>query len=125
KPAEVPRSLLVAPNDVDIRGLPFPVLPRNRHGLRGAIRHIRSCRGRDIRRETMHRIPGDIIRVGVMDIAGGWRRRNVRARFAIGWAVISIHHARPEIVSAASPAMPERSGDERARSRMRRKSRAL
>jgi hypothetical protein len=118
RPAEVPRSPLVAPNDVDICGLAFPILSRNLHGLRGAIRHIRSCRGCDIRRETMHRIPGDIIRVGVVDIAGGRWRRDVRARFAIGWAVSPILHARPESICTVSAVMPERSGDGWARSRM-------
>jgi hypothetical protein len=117
-------NALVAPNDVDIRGLLCPVIPGNRHRLRCAIRHVRSCRGCDIRREAMYCIPRNIIRVGIMDIARR-RRRDIWARFAIGRPVIPIHYARPESVSAVSTVMPERSGDGRARSRMRRGSRAL
>ena len=110
------RNALVAPNHVDICGLPRPIVSRNRHGLRSAIRHIRSCRGCDIRRETMDRIPGDIIRVGVMDIARWWLR-DLCARFVIGRPVRSVHHARPG-VRTVSTVMPERSGDGWASSRM-------
>ena len=83
---------LVAPHDID--GLFFTVAPGNRHGLLGATRHIRPVGRYDLRWKSMYPVPGDIIRVGVMDIAR-WRLPNISQGasqgasigFAIGWVV--------------------------------------
>ena len=57
----------VAPHDID--GLFFTVAPGNRHGLLGATRHIRPVGRYDLRWKSMYPVPGNIIRIGVMDIA--------------------------------------------------------
>src|ERR1700720_3479729 len=59
----------IAPHDVDALGRLSAFAARNGHRLRGAIRHVGSGRGDDIRREPMNRVPGHIIGVGVMDVA--------------------------------------------------------
>jgi hypothetical protein len=115
------QARLIAPHDIYICGLVCAVVARNRDGLRGAFRHIGSCGRCDRRRKPMHRIPGNIIGVGGMDIAGcRWRWwRNIEVGFAIRRPVRRIPHARPESPAIISPVMMQRPGD-RTESRMRR-----
>jgi hypothetical protein len=60
-------TLSVAPHDID--GLISAVLPRNRYGLRGAARHIGPVGRYDGGRISMGPIPGNIIGIGLTDIA--------------------------------------------------------
>jgi hypothetical protein len=60
------QRLLVTPHDV--YGLLAAVAPRNRYGLGGATRHIRSVRRYDSRRVSMCPIPGNIVGIGVTNI---------------------------------------------------------
>jgi hypothetical protein len=101
-------SLSVAP--YDIYGMLSAVIARNRYGLRGTARHIGSFGRRDGRRKSMCPIPGNIMRIGVMDIAGR-RLRNIRNRFAVRRPVEGVVYSRPDGPDIVSPVMPERSGE--------------
>ena len=59
----------VAPRDVD--GLLFAITPGNLHGLRAAAWHIGPVGRGDSGRVAMRPVPGDVIRIGVMDIGAG------------------------------------------------------
>src|SRR5258705_376394 len=58
----------VAPRDVD--GSLFAVTSGNRHGFRAAAWHIGPVGRSDSRRKAMRPIPGNVIGVGVVDVAG-------------------------------------------------------
>ena len=112
------RSVIsVAAHDVYVRGLVRTLAAWNRHGMRGALLHIGSCGRRDIRRKSMHRVPGNVIGVGVVDIAGCRRRRNIHVRFAVRL----VERIRwPESPDIAPPVMVQGSRGKRTEGRMRR-----
>ena len=96
------RSNSVAPRDV--YSLLFAAVSGNGDVLRGAAWHI----GVFGRRKAMGPIPGNIVFIGVMDIARR-RLRNVGQGFAaIGRAVVVEPIARPEEPCIVSAMMPER-----------------
>ena len=68
----------------------------------------------------MRPIPGNIVCIGVMHIAGCWLR-TTRDGFATRWPVVEPLVARPEEAPCiVSPVMPERVGDRRTGNPMRR-----
>jgi hypothetical protein len=99
---------LVAPHHID--GALSAVTRGNRYGFRAAARHIGPIGGRDSRRISMGPIPGNIIGVGVMDIARRWLRGTCDG-FAARW-IVEEAVSGPEAPHIVSPAMPERSGGE-------------
>ena len=112
---DVPLS--VAPHDID--GLLSAVTSGNLYGLRGAARHIGPIRRRDSRRISMGPIPGNIVCIDVMHIAG-CRLRTIRDGFAIRWPVEALVARPEEAPYVVSPVMPKRVGDRRPGNRMRR-----
>ena len=111
-PPQVPLS--EAPRDID--GLLFAAAPGDRHGLRGAARHMGLFRRGEDRRKSMGPIPGDGICIGVLDIA--WRGlRGIYHGFDIRRPLVEAPYPRPEAPyprregpDIVSPVMPERSG---------------
>lgn len=103
---------LIASHDVD--GLLFAVAPRNRYGLRGAALHIGSFRRRDSRRKSMRPIPGNIIGVGVTDIAR-YRWCRTYHGFAIRRPVEEAACRRPQGRYIVSAVMPDRRTGKRMR----------
>jgi hypothetical protein len=67
----------------------------------------------------MRPIPGDIVCIRVMHIAGCWLR-TIPDGFAIRWPVVEALVGRPEGPHIVSPVMPKRVGDRRTGDRMRR-----
>lgn len=90
----------------DIYGLLFAAASRNRHGLRGATLHIGSFRRCDSRRKSMRPIPGNIIGVGVTEIAR-YRLRSTYHGFAIRRPVEEAPCCRPQGPYIVSPVMPD------------------
>src|ERR1700688_3357050 len=111
---------LTAPHDVD--GSLFAVAPGNRDALLGAARHIRPVGTRDHRRKAMRPIPGNVIGVGGMRIAG-WRH-GIYQGLITRWPVIVSVHARPEDRAVVSPVMAERPVCRRMEISMRRSERS-
>jgi hypothetical protein len=107
-------SRSVAPNDID--GL-LAVTSGNRDGFRRAARHIGPIGGRDRRRIAMGPIPGNVMGVGVVNVAR-CRWRTIRHGFAARGAIVGIREARPKRIVSAM--MPERVGEQRTGNRMRR-----
>jgi hypothetical protein len=104
------RCELVAPRDID--GLLGAATPGNLHGLRGAARNIGSIGRHDGRRISMGPVPGNIVRIGVVDVVRrGWR--SLSHGFAIRWIVGEAACRRPEGPTAKSRMMPERLRDGR------------
>ena len=111
------RRLSVAPHDGD--ALLSAAASGHDNGLRGATRHIGPVGRYDIRRISMRPIPGNIIRIGVTDIAGRWLR-SIDDGLASRWVVEEAACSRPERPYIVSPVMPERLGEWRTGHRMRR-----
>jgi len=106
--------LSVTPHDVDG---PIPVAPGNGDAFHRATRHIGPVGRHDRRWKPMRPIPGDIISIGVADIA---RYRLVdigRCRFAARRPVEEAPRCRKKRPCMGSPVMP---GEGRTRNRMRR-----
>jgi hypothetical protein len=106
---------LITPHDVD--GPLGAVASGNDDGLRGTTLHIRAVGGGYHRREPVRPVPGNILSVGVTDIA---RDRLVdigRRRFAVGGPIEGAAGCWPERPRMVSPEMAER---RRAQNRMRR-----
>jgi hypothetical protein len=112
-----PENALVAPHDID--SLLVAVAAGNGDGLGGAARHVRPVGGDDVRRKSMGPIPGDIIRIGVMDVARWWLRNSAHG-FAIRRVVEEAVVRRPEAAAKTpSTVTPEGPGEGRTGHRMR------
>jgi hypothetical protein len=105
----------VAPDNID--GLLLAATPGNRDGFRRTARHIGSIGRGDRRRISMGPIPGNVMGIGVMNIAR-CRWRHVCHGFATRGPIEGVPDDRPEgIVSAM---LPERVGEQRTGNLMRR-----
>jgi hypothetical protein len=99
----------------DIHGVLAAVMPGNGDVLRSAALHIRAS----VRRKAMRPIPGNIVFIGVMDIARRWLR-TISQGFVSGRAVVVKAISRPEDSTIASTMMPGRLRDRPMGNRMRR-----
>ena len=95
--------LSVTPHDVDG---PITVAPGNGDALHRATRHIGSIGRHDRRRKSMRPIPGNVIAVGVADIAR-YRLIDIGHRFAARRPVEEAARSRPERPGNGSPVMAD------------------
>ena len=106
---------LITPHDIDG---PLPaVASRNGDGLRGAALHIGTVGRCHHRWKAMRPIPGNILGVGVTDVARDRLVHFSRHGFAMGRPIEVAPGCRPERLRMASPVMPD---ERRAGKRMRR-----
>jgi hypothetical protein len=117
-PRCIASAVLVAPHDID--GFVRPVTLMESESLHRAVRHIGPVGRSDIRRKAMGPIPGNIVCLGVTDIA---RRclRSTRRGLAGAWTVRSVvkvpwpESPKTSKISEISRVMPEEGMRYRAR----------
>jgi hypothetical protein len=93
---------LIAARDIHI--LVFSASTGHGDGLRGTLGHIRSIGRRNHRGKAMNSVPGNVLSVGVTDIAGNRLLRPVAARGDVGWIGIALR-CPPEPRPVVPPAM--------------------
>ena len=124
-----PASNLPRPTSIATRNahrLLFAAVPGNADVLRVAVRHVGASGRCDLGWKAVGPIPGNVIFIGVMDIAR-WSPRRVCQGSAIGRPVIVEAIVRPEDsqIIVVPTAMPQRLGDRVAGHRMHRMRRSM